>query len=245
MKTHKTNFLDWNNKILTDSLKKIDLNFFLIIFLDMLFYISTIFALAFWLKRANEKMASFDFSSISVQLLKDEMNFYFILLLSLVVLLIAIIFMASILNGIIWAKTTKTKVTLKLISKFLALNLVWMGFWFILIFVIAYIVQQEAVPYFIGITALIGLYLSNNLYTIFMGKQAMKSIPYSLKLSFSKIHLFLLPYAVIFLLLFILIYLGNIIIFPYSPIIFGLLAVIYLGIARYYASALAYEIEKI
>ena len=90
----------------------------------------------------------------------------------------------------------------------------------------------------------LGLYLTNNLYSIFMNKQTLKSIPYSIKISISKIHLFLLPYLIIFLLLFVIIQLNNILIFRYSAVIFGLLAVIYLGFVRYWASALMSEIES-
>ena len=132
----KSNFIDWNNKIFISSLKKIDLNIIPIILLDALFYFLSGYIFIFWLQRIQAKMAAFnlpqDLASLGYEktqeLAQEARAFYFLLIFSFIVLLIAIIFLASILKGIIWAKTTKTKITLGLISKFLGLNLIWMGF---------------------------------------------------------------------------------------------------------------------
>lgn len=253
MEKHKTHFLEWNNRVLQNSFKKIDLSIILVIISDLLFYSSAIFLFTFWFDRVTVKMSSFNFPNnvgslgleIARQLLREEIKFYYLLVFSFIVLLMAIIFIASILKCIIWAKTTRTKITLGLISKFLMLNLVWMGFWFALTFLVAYIVQQEAVPSFLTAITIIGLYLTNTLYSVFMKQQSLKSIPYSIKLSISKLHLFFLPYTVIFLLLFIILQLSRIIAFNYSSIFFGLIAIIYLSIVRYYTSTLVNEIGKI
>ena len=144
--TAKLNFLEFNNHIFISSIKKINLNILLIIILDALFYLLSGFLIIFWLQRIQSKMASFNLPSDIVasgyeniqQLIHEARIFLFLIIFSLIILLIAIIFLASILKGIIWAKTTNTKISLVLISKFLAMNLIWMSFWFVLIFLISF-----------------------------------------------------------------------------------------------------------
>src|SRR3989344_8129502 len=140
MKTIKQNFLGWNYNVLFSSLKKIDLSIILIVALDLIFYFASVFIYLNWYKMIQAKEASFslpqNIQSLPLnqlqQLTNDAQNFYYLFLLSFILVVVAIIFMASILKGIIWAKTTKAKITLKLISKFFMLNLAWIGFWFLL-----------------------------------------------------------------------------------------------------------------
>lgn len=251
--TKKMSFLEWNNIILISSIKKIDLNIILIVILDVLFYFLSGYSAIFWLQRIQAKMASFNLPTdiISLgygraqQLINDARIFYYLILASFILLLIAVIFLASILKGIIWAKTTSTKITMKLISKFLGLNLIWMGFWFVLVILISLFVEPASAPMFMIVTMILGAYFTNTLYTIFMRKQNLKSIPAAIKLNIMKIHMFLLPYAAIALLLFILARLGNLLNFNYSSILLGLLIVIYFAFVRYYVSTLATEVEKL
>lgn len=249
----KINFMDWNNNILLSSLKKIDLNIFLIVFLDALFYLVSGYATVFWLQRVQEKMASFnvpaDIISIgkenAIQLVSDVKSFYYLIIVSLVLLLIAIIFIASIFKGIIWAKTTGTKITSSLISRFFILNLIWMGFWLVLLFLIAYLAERTSAPLILFVLILLSLYFSNTLYTIFMKQQKLNSILKAIKLNVSKLHLFLLPYAVVFLLFYILMKLSSIIKFKYSAILLGMVLIFYIAVVRYYISSLVIKIEEL
>ena len=178
-KNQKSNFLDWNNKILLNSAKKIDLNIIPIVILDALFYFLSGYLAVFWFRRIQEKIAAFNLPADMVslgykkinQLAADGISFYYLIIFSFILLLIVIILLAGILKGIIWAKTTKTKISLALISKFLGLNLVWMGFWFLLIFLISLLVQPQSVPIFMTITLILGIYFTNTLYTVFMKEQ--------------------------------------------------------------------------
>lgn len=205
-KIKNLNFLNWNYNILKSSLGKINLNIILIIILDFLFYILSGYFIIFWIARVNEKISSFnlpaDLASIGVeraqQLSRDTQSFYYLIVFSFILLLIAIIFMASILKGIIWAKTANARITFSLISKFLGLNLVWLGFWLVLVFLISWIVDIKYALAFMAIAVLAGFYLTNTLYTLFMINPGFKSIKSSLKLSIAKLHLLLLPYAIIF-----------------------------------------------
>ena len=206
-KSKNLNFIEWNYKILTLSLKKINLNILIIIILDFLFYILSGYFVIFWIARISEKVSAFnlpaDLAAIGIeraqQLSRDTQLFYYLLVFSFIVLLIAIIFLASILKGIIWAKTADARITFRLISKFLGLNMLWLGFWLILVFLISWIVEIKYALAFMAFAVLIGFYLSNNLYSLFMGNPSFKLIKRSIKLSITKIHLFLLPYIVIFI----------------------------------------------
>ncbi|MBI2650354.1 hypothetical protein HYX04_03495 [Candidatus Woesearchaeota archaeon] len=211
-KPQKPNFLEWNNNILMSSIKKIGLNVISIAILDFLFYILSGYLVVFWLQRVQAKMEAFNLPSDIVslgyekaqQLVGEVKAFYYLIVFSFVLSLVAVIFLASILKGIIWAKTTNTKITFKLISKFLALNMVWMGFWFALIISISLLIEPSSAVLFMAAAVALGLYFTNTLYTIFMKRQEFKSIINAIKLNISKIHMFLLPYAVLFLLLLII-----------------------------------------
>lgn len=251
-KIQKRNFLEWNNNIFISSIKKIGLDIILIVILDFLFYFSSGYLAIFWLQRIQAKMAAFSLPAnvLSLgyegaqQLVSEAKAFYYLLIFSFIVLLIAIIFLASLLKGIIWAKTTNTKITLALISKFLGLNLVWAGFWFIMVISISLFALPTSAPILMVIMILLGIYFTNTLYPIFMRKQTIKSIVNAVKLNIQKIHLFLLPYALISLILFIVVRISGLLKFKYSPIVFSLLLLIYAAVVRYYISALVLEMEK-
>lgn len=277
----KQNFLSWNYNILKSSLKKINLNIIPVIILDFLFYMLSGYFLVFWISRINEKISAFnlpdDLTAIGIeraqQLSRETQSFYYLIVFSFILLLIAIIFLASILKGIIWAKITNARITFGLISKFLGLNLAWLGFWFVLIFLISWIVEIKYAFAFMAASALIGIYLSNTLYAMFMPNPGLKSIRSSLRLSIAKIHLFLLPYLIIFTGFFLVIFLSGLVnLNAFSSAsakkIYGFLGfslaqgpefaivllvgmlvnpllLIFAALTRYYVSTLAAEISKV
>ncbi|MBI2124336.1 hypothetical protein HYT92_00955, partial [Candidatus Pacearchaeota archaeon] len=113
-KTKKQGFLTWNYEILKTSFKNINQDILFIIILDFLFYIASGYLVILWITRITEKINSInlqpDFSPAAIQQLsKDTQMFYYVVEFSFVMLLVAIIFLASILKGIIWAKTIKAK----------------------------------------------------------------------------------------------------------------------------------------
>lgn len=251
-KPQKSNFLEWNNDIFVSSMKKVNLNIILIVILDALFYLLSGYLLVLWFQRIQTKMTAFNLPTDVVslgyeraqQLVSDVKSFYYLIIFSIILVLIAIIFMASILKGIIWAKTTNTKISFALISKFLGLNLIWMSFWFIVVFLTSWLVQPASAPIFMMMAIILGIYFSNTLYTLFMQKQGFESIFSAIKLNITRIHLFLLPYIIIGLLFFIIIRLGNFLKFSYSTILLGLILLVYSAIVRYYVSALVLQAEK-
>lgn len=251
-KQKKSNFLEWNNNILISSIKKINFNIILIIILDALFYLLSGYLLILWFQRIQANMAAFNLPTDVVslgygraqQLVSEVKSFYYLIIFSFILVCIAIIFIASILKGIIWAKTTNTKISFALISKFLGLNLIWMSFWFFVVFLISWLVQPASAPIFMMLTTILGIYFTNTLYTIFMQKQGFKSIFSAVKLNIVKIHLFLLPYIIIGLLFFIIIRLGNFLKFSYSTILLGAVLLVYSAVVRYYLFTLVLHVEK-
>ncbi len=248
----KSNFLEWNNQVLVSSIKKIDFNILLITILDALFYFLSGYMVIFWLQRIQAKMLSFnlpaDIGVLGVertqQLVAEAKAFYYLVVFSFILLLIAIIFLASIAKGIIWAKITKTKIRFALISKFLGLNLIWMGFWFVVVFLVSWLVEPTMAPILMAILAILGLYFTNALYTIFMKEQKISSIIKAVKIGITKVHLFLLPYTVILLLLFVLLRLIKFVNIGYFRILTGLVIIVYFAVIRYYVSTLVLEVEK-
>lgn len=253
IKSIKKNFLKWNSDVLIASFKKINLNIILIVILDILFYLMSSFIFIFWLQKMQEKLIGFNLpndmtvlSSEQVQqLLSEAKTFYYLLVFSFILVVVIIIFLASILKGIIWAKTTNTKISLALVSKFLGLNLIWMVFWFALIIMISLFVEQKSEPIFMIVALISAFYFTNTLYSIFMRSPTFKSIFDAIKLNIAKIHLFLLPYSITFLLFFIIVRTSNLVAFKYSSILFNLVLIIYAAIVRYYVSSLVLEIEKL
>lgn len=251
-KAEKQNFLEWNKSIFVSSARKISLDIILIIALDALFYALSGFLVYFWLQRMQEKITAFNLPADIMalgyeraqQIASEIKAFYYLIIFSFVLLLIAIIFLASILKGAIWAKTTGTKITFRLISKFLALNLIWMGFWFLVIFLVSWLVKPALAPAFMAGAAALAAYFTNTLYVIFMKSQSLKCIIHAIRLNIAKIHLFLLPYIAIFLLFFIIARLGSFLKFGYPAILLGLILITYASVVRYYVSELVLEIEK-
>ena len=251
-KIKKSNFIEWNNDVFVSSMKKINISIILILVLDALFYFLSGYLIIFWLQRIQAKMAAFNLPTDVVslgyaraqQLVGEEKSFYYLIIFSVILVLIAVIFLASILKGIIWAKTTNTKISFALISKFLGLNLIWMSFWFLVVFLISWLVQPASAPIFMVIAIILGIYFTNTLYTLFMKEQSFKSILSAVKLNIVKIHLFLLPYLIIILLSFIILRLSNLLKFSYSTVLLGLIILVYTSIVRYYISTLVLKIAE-
>lgn len=249
MKKSKSNFLEWNNNVLVSSVKKISFNIFLIVFLDALFYFLSGYAVIFWVQRMQAKMASFYIPQnllalapeAAKQLASEVKGFYYLIVISLLLLAAAVIFLASILKGVIWAKTTGTIITFRLISGFFIVNLAWMGFWLVLAFLIAYLAEPVYAPALMIALIILGFYFTSVLYTLFMKEQRFKSILHAVRLGVSKFRLFLLPYAAIYLALYIIIKLGNLLKFRYSSVLIGVVLLFYAAAVRYYISVLAHE----
>ena len=259
MKQNKTNFIEWNSSVLISSFRKIDFNLLMIVILDSAFYLMAASSYFLWDKFMKAKAAAVNLPSDPSELANllttlgpekaqvvaaQIKSYFFLLVFSFILLIILVIFLASIFKSIIWAKTTKTKITLKSMSDFLLLNLIWMGFWTVITFLISYLIQPQSVPVFFLIIFVLGIYFTNILYPDFLQNRSLKSIGKSLKLGIAKIHLFILPTVLIFLVFFILLWATSKIIFNYSFFVSDLILIIYAALVRYYASELTIEAAK-
>ena len=251
-------FIDWNNKILVNAFRKIDFNILLIIILDSVFYLLAAGSFFLWDKFMKAKASAINLpkdpneivntlASLgpekAQQLASEVKSYFFLLLFSFIAVVIFIIFLAGIFKGIIWAKTTKTKISLKFMSGFLLLNAIWVGFWAVIIFLISYIVNPESVQIFFFIAFIAAIYFTNILYPIFMRRQRLNSIGTAIKIGTAKIHLFVLPNLIIFLILFILIWAAGKLAFNYSFFVTAFILIAYAALVRYYVSELAYRAE--
>ncbi|MEK6892482.1 MAG: hypothetical protein AABX25_04810 [Nanoarchaeota archaeon] len=259
MKKNKVGFIEWNDNILIKSFRKMDFSILLIIILDSIFYLLAAGTFFLWDKFMKAKAAAVNLPSDpneiintlaslgpekAQQLASEVKSYFFLLLFSFIAVVIFVIFLAGIFKSIIWAKTTKTKISLKLISGFLLLNLIWISFWAVIIFLISYIVNPESVQLFFFIAFIVAIYFTNILYPIFMRKQKLNSIGSAIKIGIAKIHLFVLPNLIIFLILFILVWAESKLVFNYSFFVTAFILIIYAAVVRYYASELSAEVEK-
>ncbi|HLC61383.1 MAG TPA: hypothetical protein VJJ52_08220 [Candidatus Nanoarchaeia archaeon] len=259
MKKNRIGFIEWNNNILINSFRKLDFNILLIIILDSIFYLAAAGSFFLWDRFMKAKAAAINLPADpneivnalaslgpekAQQIASEVKSYFFLLLFSLIAVIIFVIFLAGIFKSIIWAKTTKTKVSLKIISGFLLLNLIWMGFWLVIIFLISYIVNTESVPIFLFVSFIIGIHFTNILYPIFMQKHKLNSIGNAIKIGIAKIHLFVLPNLIIFLILFILFWATSKLAFHLSYLVTAFILVVYAALVRYYVSELTVKVEK-
>jgi len=251
MKKNKSNFLEWNIGILAAAFRKIDLGILLIIALDSLFYVLSGYLVMFWFQRIQSKAALFALpqtaASLQVidKLAADVRNFYYFIIFSFVLVLLLIIFLASIAKGLIWAKTTGAKISLGLISKFLALNLIWMGLWFALIFIVSIVVEPGSIFFFMIAAGILDIYFTNTVYTIFMKTGKISSMLKGMKLSITKIHLFVAPYALVLAVLYALLAANSYLQSAYSKIAMAAVFLAYAAAVRYYTSTLVLEVSAL
>ena len=269
----KFNFIEWNNRVFVSSIKRIRLGIILIIILDILFYAISALIVTAWYVQIKLRMEKVflpspeSLASLGVekaqQASAEARTFLLLLVFSIILVITMIIFAASIIKGIIWAKTTGTKITLRLISKFLALNLIWITFWLVLLMLIPIIIEPRVItrindPHnpgmffqfttihlYVIVAILISSYFTNLLYAIFMRNKKLNSIWKAIKMGILKIHLFLVPYIIIFLLFYVIIRLIGFLRFSYSTLFLALIAIAYAAVVRYYSSGLVMEIEEL
>ena len=242
------NYFLWNIEILKKSLKSIDFNIFLEILLDLFFYSFISFLLYAIVNKINKIQNSInlpkDLASQSAEIIKQASqaanDYYITLIFSIVLFGIILIAAAGIIKGIIWVLTAKIKISFSYILKFFVMNSILMGAWFLLSLAVFFIMNPAAASNIIILLTIILVYAGINSSILFVKEQKIgiiKSIKSGLKLSINKIHLFILPYLIVFTGILIIIFLSNLIVpkmYPAKGYIFGVLIISYFCIARYY-----------
>lgn len=237
-------FLKQNYNIFINSFKRINLKIFLILGLEFLFYFTFMLAGNFLIKLLEKKTANVDLTQNLMGLNQQAANtlltsvkgMFSFLVISMILFGILIIISWSLFKGLIWTITTNKKFSTEFFMKFLKLNLIWLPAWFLLMFLFAIIIKPAAAPIYMLITLATAFYFTNILYPLFLKHNKIKIIKESFRLGIKKIHHFIMPYAIIIVLFFIISRLYSLItlnINANSNIFFGII-LIFVAWMRYY-----------
>ena len=263
----KKGFLQKNIDIVKAFAKKINISIIYIIFFDLIFFASLVILPLSWNKLVMKHpvLAMVDQYGNVANLTLEQIEqitpmlgaFLFLLVGSLIALLVLIFLIYSTTRAVIWAMITKKEFSLKLCKRFALLNLAWLLFFvpaamltFIVVALLGMIsssARNYALLYiasFISIVIiLIPITITFLTYYYFIKENKIfHSIKEALAIVFRKIRIFLLPFALITI---VLIILSNL--FRLAPaslrtgqaymIISGLALLSYIAIVRLYLIA--------
>jgi hypothetical protein len=138
------------------------------------------------------------------QILGQIRGFYFLLILTPIIIFLLLTIFWSLFKGLNWSIALKKKFDLKYLKKFTLLNLAWFLILSLLIFLASTGTKQNVTPIFILVIILIAVHLTNILYVLFTQESSLKAVKKTFKMAITKIHYFILPYAVIALFLYII-----------------------------------------
>ena len=188
-------YLKWNYKILK-SFKNINKNLFLIILTDIIFYSSLFFTYLF-LQNYLIKIASpfndpntffLDILIISNSLSKLLNAFFW----SFVIFIIVLIISLSIFKPFIYSLISKTKLNTKIILKYLVLNLILVLSYTLVSTISFFLLKLASAMIFSFILLIITIFIGINSYSILI-------LTNKIKFNLLKIHLFFLPYLLIYI----------------------------------------------
>ncbi|MDP6548181.1 MAG: hypothetical protein QF917_04465 [Candidatus Woesearchaeota archaeon] len=243
-KKENISFIKQNYSNFINSLGNINLKIFIILILDILFYYTLMQTGRFLITQIQKKSTNIDLSQNllelsqqnAAQLLSSLRGFFFFIIISLILFVIAVIINWSIIKGIIWNLTGNNKPSLKFMKKFLLLNFIWLPIWTVIFLLIAFGIKQEAAPIFMIIAFILAIYLTNILYPLFLADNKITNIKKSLRLGFKKIHYFIIPYIIIIVFFLILskIYSIATLGININPNVSYALIIIYIAWVRYY-----------
>jgi len=256
VKMKKEGYFKQSYGIFLDSFKKIDLKIFPIVFFDLVFYslIPLIAITSFNI--VQKKAMSIDLGQNLLQmgaenaqaLAANLQGFLFLLIGMMLLMLLTIIIDWSIFKGLAWGFTLKKKFSFNYFLRFFLLNLFWLGTLAVLMFLIGLAFKGEPLMlwgiYFqAGVASVYILilmaawaYFTNIIYVLFL-KDEKKAVRKALKLGFTKIHFFILPYVSLAAILLVLYAIMNLITslpFGIGFTIMAFIMLFYLAWARYY-----------
>ena len=252
----KEEYFKQSYDIFLNSFKKIDLKIFPIVFFDLVFYSLIPLIAINSLNVIQKKAMSIDLGQSLLQmgaenaqaLAANLKGFLFLLIGMMLLMLLVIIIDLSIFKGLAWGFTLKKKFSFNYFLRFFLLNLFWLGTLAVLMFLIGLTFKGEplmlggiyfqagASSIYILILMAAWAYFTNIIYVLFL-KDEKKAVRKALKLGFTKIHLFVLPYAVliaIFVVLYSIMSLMTSLPFGIGFTIMAFIMLFYLAWARYY-----------
>jgi len=249
----KSSFIKQNYDIFINSFKKINLKFFLILAFDILFYFILMQTGNFFLKIIEKKAANVDLAQnllgldqqAASGLLTSLRGFFFFLIISAILFLVLVAINWSVFKGLIWTATANKKFNFKFFKKFLLLNLIWLPSWFLLIFLFAVIINPETSPIFMMIILGMAFYFTNILYPLFLKENKLRKIKEAFKLGIKKIHYFIVPYAIIGILLYAISKGYSLIVLSVNlnPNVFFGILLIFIAWLRYYFVEIVYSLS--
>lgn len=241
----KEGYFKNNYNLFINSFKRIDLRIFFIAFFDLVFYFLVFLISITTFSIIQKKAFTISLPQNIVELGAENLEkmlvavraFYFLLIIMLILMFLMIIIDYSIFKGLAWGFTIKRKFNFKYFLRFFLLNLIWLSIFIVLAFLFSIIFNEIAFLIYLFILLLVWIYFTNIIYTLFVKKEDIKSILKAFKLGFTKIHYFILPYIILGIILLIIFFIMNLVIFlPYGIglTIIILLLLFYLAWARFY-----------
>ncbi|MBI2208225.1 hypothetical protein HYU50_01915 [Candidatus Woesearchaeota archaeon] len=179
-------------------------------------------------------------------LLTSVRGFFFFLIFSAILFLLLMVINWSVFKGLIWTTTADKKFNFGFFKKFLLLNLIWLPSWFLLIFLFAVIINPETSPIFMIVTLAVAFYFTNILYPLFLKENKLRIIKEAFKLGIKKIHQFIVPYAIIIILFFMILNAYNLIAIRVNlnPNVFFGILLVFIAWLRYYFVEIVYSLHK-
>lgn len=135
-----------------------------------------------------------------------QLKGFIIYILAIIALYIAILIIAwALCEGTIWNLILNKKPSLKYYGKFLSLNIIWIIALILISLFSVLIFKKESAPYILIVLGIVFIYITPLMYILFAKENKIfQSIKITFSLGFKKIHHFIIPYIVIFLIFLIL-----------------------------------------
>ena len=184
-------------KFFIASFKQINKRYIFIVLYDLVFIAIFFLVIPLFSKIFMSKLQN-------VTTLEGAASVLIMLLAYLATVTIILLLSYSVSRGLIWSMILKKKFTAPFFKKFLLLNFLW---WLILAlpFLIVLGAKQEYLFYFIAIIAIIYIHLTSIMHYDFTKNQRIgKAMKNAFKLTYTNFKSFLLPYAYVTLVYFIL-----------------------------------------
>lgn len=253
----KNKFIMQNYSLLINSFKRINLKLFLILAFDILFYFIFMQLGNIFLEIIQKKAANADFTQnflnflgldqqAAGSLLASVRGFFFFMAFSAILFLLLMVINWSIFKGLIWSVVADKKFNFGFFKKFLLLNLIWLSSWFLLIFLFAIITKPTTAPIFMTIFLVAAFYFTNILYPLFLRENKIGKIKEAFKLGIKKIRYFIVPYAIIGILLYVVSKGYSLIALSVdlNPNVFLGILLIFAAWMRYYFVEIVYSLHK-
>ena len=226
-------YLNFHKQILSKSFEKFKKHFILIVLTDMIFYALLINSASKIIKRVLIKYNALDIPSmdqIAIQglgkaqeVLQLTRGFFFLVVFSTLFFLLISIALITVFKGFIWSRVSQKKLTIRLLRKFLILNLIWVTSWALLLFSSALVFESLGMLVIVLMAIILSFVTTANAYSMFFINEKIFSSFKGFALYFSKIKHFCFSTLTFGILMVIITILSNFIKFKYDSILFSVL----------------------